>query len=77
LIKDIPVGTVASTYGVESETFYVLIIHEALFFGTSMDHSLINQNQIQHHGIPVCDNSFDAVNALWIDRIDAFISSVA
>ena len=75
-IKDIPVGTVATAYRAESGTVYVLIIHEALFFGMSMDHSLINPNQIRHNGTPVCDNPFDNNNVLGIDHPDVFIPFV-
>ena len=75
-IKDIHVGTVATAYQAESTTVCVLIIHEALIFGNPMDHSLINPIQIRYNGTSVCNNSFDNVNALEIDRSDVFIQFV-
>ncbi len=37
----------------------ILILNEVLFFGNKLDHSLINPNQIRHHGIPVFDNPYN------------------
>ena len=54
----------------------MLIIHEALFFDMTMDHSLINPNQILHHGIQVCDNTFGATNTSGIYHADTFIPFV-
>ena len=45
-IKDLPVSTVSMGYRDENGLVFILVIHEALFFGTQMDHSLINPNQI-------------------------------
>ena len=72
-IKDVPIATVATAFQAESGTIYILIVNEALFFGVSMGHSLINPNQIRHHGIVVCDNPFDSIARLGIDHVDAFI----
>ena len=49
----------------------MFIIHKALFFGTFMDHSLINPNRIWHNNIQVCDNSFDSATPLGIDHNNA------
>jgi len=59
-LHDIPVATVATAWcdGLGGPT-YILIIHEALYFGSSMGHSLINPNQIRHHGIQVYNNPYD------------------
>ena len=35
---------------------YILILHEALWMGDAIPHSLINPNQLRHHGIQVQDN---------------------
>ena len=56
--KDIPIARVATAYQDEEGTIYILIINEALYFGSSMDHLLINPNQIQHFGIPVSDDAY-------------------
>ena len=62
-IKDVPIARVATAYCDGSGITYILVINEALFFGTSMDHSLINPNQICHNGIPVSDNPYDSGRA--------------
>ena len=43
-----------------------------LWFGSQMEHSLINPNQIREYGLPVFDNPFDA-NTYGIDGDDIFI----
>ena len=55
-IADVPVATCATVWQHHREIRFLLVFHEALYFGNSMDHSLINPNQMRHHGIDVCDN---------------------
>jgi hypothetical protein len=52
---------------------YLLVGDQMLWFGTQMDHSLINPNQIREHGIPVYDNPFSQ-SQFGIDCNDDFIS---
>jgi hypothetical protein len=67
-IPEIPVATVATAWDdpYTGQT-YILIIHQALYFGTQLDHSLINPNQIRVTGIPVCDDPYDRHRHLGID----------
>ena len=58
-IKDVPVARVATKIITPQGETLILIVNEALYFGPSMDHSLINPNQIRHYGIPVCDNPYE------------------
>ena len=44
----------------------ILVINEALYYGTKLDHSLINPNQIRHYGIDFWDNPFDKERGLHI-----------
>jgi hypothetical protein len=63
-IHEIPVATVATAWDdLESGQTFILIIHQALYFGKQLDHSLVNPNQIRVTGIPVCDDPFNCVNA--------------
>ncbi len=59
-ITNVPFATVATSWcdGVGGDT-YILIFHEVLYFGDTMGHSLINPNQLRHHGIQVHDNPFE------------------
>ena len=60
LIPEVPVTTVATAWDdLQTGLTYILIINQALFFGTQMDHSLINPNQIRVAGYSVCDDPFD------------------
>ena len=72
-IEDIPVARVATAYTNEEGKTWILIINEALFFGSRLDHSLINPNQIRHFGVPVCDDPYDPHRPLGIDHENAFI----
>ena len=38
---------------------FILIMHEVLFFGNDLDHSLINPNQIRHNGFQLFDNPYE------------------
>ena len=35
---------------------YIFVLHESLWMGDTMDHTLINQNQLRHYGTQVQDN---------------------
>ena len=72
-IKDVPIGTVATVFCDEHGARHALIIHEALYFGNGMDHSLINPNQIRHFGIPVSDDSYDSTRDFGISHNELFI----
>jgi hypothetical protein len=68
MIPEVPVATVATAWDhpVTGQTF-ILVIHQALYFGKQLDHSLINPNQIRVTGIPVCDDPYDRYRHLGID----------
>jgi hypothetical protein len=59
-IKNVPIATVATAWSNQhtGESF-ILIIHEALYFGSSLDHSLVNPNQLRAHGLIVHDNPYE------------------
>lgn len=52
---------------------YILIIHQALYFGTQLDHLLINVNQIRITGLSVCDDPYDRYRNIGIETSDIFI----
>jgi hypothetical protein len=51
----------------------LLIINEALYFGSRMNQSLINANQIRATGIPVCDDPFARHRTIGIETAQTFI----
>ena len=59
-ITNVPIVTGATAYDspITGET-YILLFNESLYYGTRMDHSLFNPNQIRKYGVPVWDNPFD------------------
>jgi hypothetical protein len=59
-VPDVPIATVATTWSDPlTGRGYILIIHEALYFGSGMNHSLINPNQLRHYGVIVHDNPYE------------------
>ena len=72
-VKNIPVGTVVTGVISPEGVTLILVMHEVLYFGESMDHSLINPNQIRHYGINVSDNPYDSDKPFGIDHETAFI----
>ena len=72
-LPNVPIATVATMWNdpITGQGF-ILILHETLYFGKNMDHSLINPNQLRHHGLTVHDNpydpSFDRKMGIEIDK---------
>ena len=66
-VTNIPIvsGATAWTNPNTRETI-LLIFHESLFFGSSLDHSLLNPNQIRHNCIDFWDNPYDPAHELSI-----------
>ncbi len=58
-INNIPIATVTTAWSnPHTGKNYIIIINEALYFGSSMDHSLVNSNQQRAFGIEVYDNPY-------------------
>ena len=68
--KDVPIVTGASAYTDSTDTTYILIIHEALFYGNKLDHTLLNPNQLRFNNVNYWDNPYDKNNALSIEVPD-------
>ena len=49
------------------------MINEALYYGTKIDHSLINPNQIRAYGVPFWDNPYDKKRGLII-KVDGTVN---
>ena len=58
-------GATAYTDPVTNYTF-ILWIHEALFFGKYMSHSLINPNQLRIFGVAIQNNPYHATESMSI-----------
>ena len=56
-ITNVPIVHAATAWqSPETGQTYILVFNEALWMGNSMDHSLINPNQLRHFGTTVNDN---------------------
>ena len=70
-VTNVPIVTGATAWTDPSnDTTYILVFHEGLYYGTKLDHTLINPNQVRAHGIPYWDNPFDRTRGLCIDIDD-------
>ena len=49
---------------------WILVVNEGLFYGSQLDHSLLNPNQLRHHGLMYQDNPFNKEEALGIHCYD-------
>ena len=59
-ISDVKVILGATAYiHPDSNLTYILWIHEALYFGKTMEHSLLNPNQLRHNSILIQDNPYN------------------
>ena len=66
--KDIPICTGATAYrNMETGAVTVLIVHQALWFGNKLKHSLINPNQIRANGFGLSDDPFDVTRHFGIE----------
>jgi hypothetical protein len=72
-MQDIPIATCATAVDLTDGTTVILIVNEALYFGDSMDHSLINPNQIRVTSIPVNDDPFNQTRPFGIGHPETFI----
>ena len=69
-ITNVPIVSGATAYTDMDGTTFILVIHEALFYGDKLDHSLINPNQIRHNKINYWDNPYDNEKPLAIEVQD-------
>ena len=49
-----------------TNTTYILVVNEDLYYGNKLEHSLINPNQVRAYGIDFWDNPFDRQRGLTI-----------
>ena len=68
IMKDVPIVTAVTAYTCPSTgQTYILVFNEFLWYGTQMEHSLINPNQVRAYGIPLWDNPFDPIRPTQIE----------
>jgi len=67
--SNVPIVTGATRWTLPKGDSYILIVHQGLWFGSKLERSLINSNQIRHNGIRLCDDPFDPHRALGIEVI--------
>ena len=72
-MSDIQILTCLTEFTDEDGRTCILVFNEVLWFGSGMDHSLVNPNHIRMTGTPVLDDPFDTTRRLWIHHEDTFI----
>jgi hypothetical protein len=73
-IRNVPIvtGATAVTSTTTGETL-ILIFNEAIWMGQHLDHSLINSNQLRHHGVTVPDNPYSGTSLHLASPDDEFV----
>jgi hypothetical protein len=71
-IENVPIVSAATAYDdpMTGDTF-ILVFNKALYYGSRLDHSLINPNQVWAFGIPSWDDPYDPDKGLSIDVDDS------
>ena len=73
-MQDVPVCTGATAWtDRDSGVTHILIVHEALWFGTALPNSLLNPNQCRAFGISLCDDPTDPFRSLGMRLDNLFI----
>ena len=67
---EVHIGSAVTAYDHPDGYTMLLTIHEALWYGQSMNHSLINPNQLRAYGIQYWDNPYDHTKPLAIEIDD-------
>ena len=66
-IENVPIVTGMTAYDdARTGQTYILAFHESLYYGSKLDHSLINLNQLRNYGIQFNDNPYDKEKGLNI-----------
>ena len=66
-VNNIPVVTGATAAALPNGQTVILVVHQGLYFGERMPHSLINPNQIRANSILLCDDPTDPNRKLGIE----------
>lgn len=73
-MTDISVATCFTAYDdPDTGKTHILVFNETLWFGSSMDHSLMNPNQVRANGFVVSDDPFDSTRPFGIQTPNLFI----
>ena len=72
-IKNIAIVTGASIYTDNTGITYIIIIHEALFYGDKLYHSLLKSNQIRTNHVNYWDSPYDNLRHLSIEAPNTLV----
>lgn len=72
--KTIPIVSGATAYTCpNTQETYILVVNEGLYYGTKLDHSLFNPNQVRMYNNPLWDNPFDVDHPIGVELPNLFI----
>ena len=72
-VTDVPVARCCTVYtSPDTGQEWLLVGDQMLWFGSSLEHSLINPNQLREHGLDVNDNPFEP-HLFGINSEDVFV----
>ena len=72
-MTNVPIVLGGTAYDNSDGNTYILVFHEALYYGKKLGHSLINPNQIRHNRLEFWDNPYDREHNICIEAADNII----
>ena len=73
-ITNVQIVTGATVFHHPCGQSYILVVNEALFYGTKLKHTLLNPNQIRHNSHGFWDNPYDTEHILSIELYNEGVS---
>ena len=69
-IKNVPIFLIETAWtSLELAKTFIIILHEGLWVNNTMDHTLVNTNQLKHFGVTVQENPYSS-SQLYIESPD-------
>ena len=76
-LKGVPIVSIATVYDdLGTNTTYILVVNEALYYGNKLEHSLINPDQVRACVISLWYNPFDRKRGFAIALNDELIITI-
>ena len=73
-LKSVPIASVATLATDSKGKEVILVLHEALYFGDKMQHTLLSVNQARAYDVSVWDNPCDPNHPLSIEASDTTVN---
>ena len=73
-IINVPIVSGDITYDKKNCNTYTLVFQERLYYGSKLQHSLINPNHFHHNGVALWENTYDMSHELLIETNETILT---